>query len=72
VIYRLQLLARSAPYHPALALEVNVDGSLDHTNSATAGTYTKVTIDSEGHVTTGTTLGAGDIPDLDASEDCNG
>ena len=57
---------------PGTGLEVNVDGSLDHTNSATAGTYTKVTIDSEGHVTTGTTLGAGDIPDLDAAKIATG
>jgi hypothetical protein len=38
-------------------------GSLEHAASgATAGTYTKVTVDTKGHVTAGTTLAAADIP----------
>ena len=38
-------------------------GSLEHAVSgATAGTYTKVTVDTKGHVTAGTTLAAADIP----------
>ena len=38
-------------------------GSLEHAVSgATAGTYTKVTIDVRGHVTTGTTLAGADVP----------
>jgi hypothetical protein len=38
-------------------------GSLGHaTSGATAGTYTKVTVDTKGHVTAGTTLAAADIP----------
>jgi len=38
-------------------------GSLEHaTSGATAGTYTKVTVDAKGHVTAGTTLAAADIP----------
>ena len=38
-------------------------GSLEHaTSGATAGTYTKVTVDIKGHVTSGTTLAAADIP----------
>jgi hypothetical protein len=38
-------------------------GSLEHAVSgATAGTYTKVTVDAKGHVTAGTTLAAADIP----------
>jgi hypothetical protein len=53
---------------PGTGLEVNVDGSLDHTNTATPGTYTKVTIDAEGHVTVGATLAEADIPDLDAAK----
>ena len=53
---------------PGTGLEVDVTGTLDHTNSATPGTYTKVTIDSEGHVTTGASLNAADIPDLDAAK----
>ena len=43
-------------------------GSLEHAVSgATAGTYTKVTVDAKGHVTTGTTLAAADIPLATAS-----
>ena len=53
---------------PGTGLEVNVDGSIDHTNTATPGTYTKVTIDAEGHVAVGDTLGAADVPDLDAAK----
>lgn len=34
---------------------------------ATAGTYTKVTINSDGQVTAGTTLSAADIPDISAT-----
>lgn len=34
---------------------------------ATAGTYTKVTINSDGQVTAGTTLSASDIPDISAT-----
>lgn len=38
-------------------------GSLEHaTSGATAGTYTKVTVDTKGHVTTGTTLVGADVP----------
>jgi hypothetical protein len=38
----------------------------------TAGTYTKVTTDSKGRVTSGTTLAAGDIPNLDAAKITSG
>ena len=51
-----------------LGLSVNGAGVLSHTNSATAGTYTKVTIDAQGHVSTGATLSAADIPSLEASK----
>ncbi|QHS60408.1 beta strand repeat-containing protein [Chitinophaga agri] len=37
-------------------------------NVGTAGTYTKVTTDAKGRVTYGTTLAAGDIPNLDAAK----
>lgn len=37
-------------------------------NAGTAGTYTKVTTDAKGRVTSGTTLGAGDIPTLTAAK----
>ena len=53
---------------PGTGLTVTGGGVLNHTNSATAGTYTKVTVDSQGHVSTGATLNAGDIPSLDASK----
>ena len=38
-------------------------GSLEHAVSgATAGTYTKVTVDAKGHVTTGSSVAAADLP----------
>jgi hypothetical protein len=38
-------------------------GSLEHaTSGATAGTYTKVTVDAKGHVTAGTSVVAADLP----------
>jgi hypothetical protein len=38
-------------------------GSLEHaTSGATAGTYTKVTVDTRGHVTVGATLAGADVP----------
>ena len=53
---------------PGTGLSVDVSGNLNHTNTATTGTFTKVTIDGQGHVTTGDTLVAADIPDLPASK----
>jgi hypothetical protein len=47
-------------------------GTLNHSNSATAGTYTKLTIDAQGHVTTGALLSASDVPALDASKVTSG
>lgn len=52
---------------PGTGLTVN-GGTLNHSNTSTAGQYTKVTIDGQGHVTAGTTLSATDIPELDASK----
>lgn len=52
---------------PGTGLEVDENGVIDHSNTATPGTYTKVTIDSEGHITTGTQLAAADIPDHSAA-----
>ena len=57
---------------PGTGLEVDVSGNLDHSNTATTGTFTKVTIDGQGHVTTGDTLVATDIPDLPASKITSG
>ena len=42
------------------------------TNVGTAGTYTKVTTNAQGQVTSGTTLSASDIPSLDASKITSG
>lgn len=42
------------------------------TNVGTAGTYTKVTTNAQGQVTSGTSLAATDIPDLDASKITSG
>jgi hypothetical protein len=53
---------------PGSGLEVASGGTLNHTNSTTAGTYTKVTVDAQGHVTSAVTLAAADIPDLDAAK----
>ena len=52
---------------PGTGLAVNA-GILNHSNSATAGTYTKVTVDAQGHVTVGAQLDAADVPVLDAAK----
>ena len=52
---------------PGTGLAVNA-GVLNHSNSATAGTFTKVTIDTQGHVTVGALLDAADVPVLDAAK----
>jgi hypothetical protein len=52
---------------PGTGLAVNA-GVLNHSNSATAGTFTKLTIDAQGHTVTGTTLDSADIPDLDTAK----
>ena len=53
---------------PGSGLSVDASGNLDHSNSATPGTFTKVTVDAQGHVTTGDTLDATDVPDLPSSK----
>jgi hypothetical protein len=52
---------------PGTGLSVST-GVLNHTNSATAGVFTKVTIDAQGHVSTGALLEAADVPALDATK----
>ena len=52
---------------PGTGLSVSA-GVLNHTNGATAGTFTKVTIDAQGHVSTGALLEAADVPSLDAAK----
>lgn len=49
-------------------LQMNASGQLDHLNTITAGTYTKITLDAQGHATVGALLEPGDIPSLDASK----
>jgi hypothetical protein len=52
---------------PGSGLSVAAGGTLNHTNSATPGSYPKVTIDAQGHVSAGSALSSTDIPSLDAS-----
>ena len=57
---------------PGTGLSVDGSGNLNHSNTVTTGTYTKVTVDGQGHVTTGETLAAADIPDISASKITSG
>lgn len=57
---------------PGTGLQVAQSGQLNHFNVATPGTYGKVTIDAQGHVTQGTSLIANDIPGLDTSKITSG
>ena len=56
---------------PGTGLAVNA-GVLNHSNSVTAGTYTKVTVDTQGHVSAGALLEAADVPNLDAAKIATG
>ena len=61
--------AKGAVSIPSGALSVSGAGALTHdTSGITAGTYPKVTVDSRGHITAGTTLSASDIPDISAAK----
>lgn len=54
-------------------LDIDSAGNIQHTQSGvTAGTYTRVGVDAYGHVTTGSTLTASDIPDLGADQITSG
>jgi hypothetical protein len=53
---------------PGSGLETDAFGVLDHSNSITAGTATKITFDTEGHVVAAIGLDPTDIPELDASK----
>lgn len=53
---------------PGTGLSVTGLGVLNHSNAVSAGTYTKVAIDAQGHVTNGSVLSAADVPSLDASK----
>jgi hypothetical protein len=56
---------------PGTGLVVN-GGILNHINSVTAGTYTKLTVDSQGHTSAGALLEAADIPNIDAAKITSG
>jgi len=53
---------------PGTGLEMGTGGAIDHSNSVTGATNTKITFDAQGHVTAGTDLAASDIPDLDTAK----
>jgi hypothetical protein len=52
---------------PGSGLSVDGSGTINHANSAAAGTYTKITIDAQGHVTTGAALADTDLPNHSAA-----
>ena len=53
---------------PGTGLSVTGAGALNHTNAVTSGTATKVSFDSQGHITSSSALTATDIPDLPAEK----
>jgi len=57
---------------PGTGLSVTPDGTLNHTNSVVAGTATKITYDTEGHVVQGDALDEADIPNLSADKIVSG
>jgi hypothetical protein len=54
--------------YPGTGLTVSIDGELDHTNTVAAATATKVTFDTEGHITASDVLAEADIPNLPATK----
>ena len=57
---------------PGSGLAVDSSGNLNHSSSVSTGTFTKVTVNAQGHITAGDTLAANDIPDLSASKITSG
>jgi hypothetical protein len=53
---------------PGTGLSVTGAGALNHTNAVTSGTATKVSFDSQGHITSTSALLATDIPNLPAEK----
>lgn len=52
---------------PGTGLGMDGSGNLNHTNTVTSGTYTKVTVDGQGHVSTGGPIEAADLPNHSAA-----
>ena len=57
---------------PGTGLTVTPAGVLNHSNTTVAGTYSKVTIDPQGHVTVGGNIDATDVPNLPADKITSG
>ena len=57
---------------PGTGLTVDASGALNHKNFPAPDTYTKVTVDSEGHVTAGAFLSEDDIPEISADKITSG
>lgn len=57
---------------PGTGLLAAVDGTFDHSNSVTSGTFNGITFDNQGHITGAVVLASGDIPDLDTSKITSG
>ena len=57
---------------PGTGLSMGEAGAINHINSVTGATNTKITFDSQGHVTSGANLSASDIPDLGTSKITSG
>ena len=53
---------------PGSGLAVDSSGNLNHSSTVATGTYTKVTVNAQGHVTAGNTLVEADIPNLSAAK----
>ena len=53
---------------PGSGLAVDASGNLNPNSTVSTGTYTKVTVNAQGHITAGAALVAADIPDLSAAK----
>ena len=53
---------------PGTGLAVDAGGVINHTNTITPGTFTKITVDAQGHVSSSSLLLDTDIPNISASK----
>jgi len=53
-------------------LQTALDGKVDENAAITGGTFTKITYDTKGLVTSGSNISASDVPNLDASKITSG